>query len=418
MSDAVIKVDSVSKKYCRTIKHTMLYGATDLGKSFLGLNQKTEDLRNGEFWAVDNLDFELKKGETLGIIGPNGSGKSTILKMLNGIFMPDRGQIDIEGRVGALIEVGSGFHPVLTGRENIYINGSILGMTKKEIDDKFDEIVDFSEIRDFIDSPVKHYSSGMSIRLGFAIAVCLQPEILLIDEVLSVGDLSFQNKSLRRLAEIREQANAVVFVSHNLDHVRNLCSKTLIINKGKPIFLGDTSEALSKYYALARQVRFEAIKQVNPAAKDIGHISTGDLIFNNLSVLNFSEEETARISTVDDIRLSFEFEVQKHIEKPSFSVGVLNERGEICIWHKNEDREVCFEPMTPGQYQLNVSYRNPSLVPGVYFLTFAVRDSYTGETFERLRKDEHCFIIEGKGVSRGIVECESEWGLKKIGDND
>ncbi|MFQ5456593.1 MAG: ABC transporter ATP-binding protein, partial [Nitrospirota bacterium] len=254
MSDTVIKVENVSKKYCRSIKHTMLYGATDLARSFLGLNQHTDILRNGEFWAVDNVNFELKRGETLGIIGPNGSGKSTMLKMLNGIFMPDKGRIEIKGRVGALIEVGAGFHPMLTGRENIYVNGSILGMSKKEMDERFDEIVEFADIGDFIDSPVKHYSSGMNVRLGVAVATCLQPEVLLIDEVLSVGDLSFQNKSLRRLAEIRENANAVVFVSHNLEHIRNLCQKVLLINKGKVILYGDSDEVLSRYHKLSREI--------------------------------------------------------------------------------------------------------------------------------------------------------------------
>ena len=157
MSDIVIKAENVSKKFCKSLRHVMTYGAADITRDFFNIKSKTETLRNGEFWAVDDVSFELKRGEKLGIIGPNGSGKSTILKMLNGIYMPDQGRLKSKGRVGALIEVGAGFHPILTGRENIYVNGAILGMSKKEIDKKFDEIVDFAEIEDLLDSPVKYY---------------------------------------------------------------------------------------------------------------------------------------------------------------------------------------------------------------------------------------------------------------------
>ncbi|MCK4325438.1 ABC transporter ATP-binding protein, partial [bacterium] len=185
MNDIAIKVEHVSKKFCKRLRHTMLYGTVDIARSTLGLLPHSGQLRVGEFWAVDDVSFELKRGETLGIIGPNGAGKTTVLKMLNGIFMPDKGKIIIKGRVGALIEVGAGFHPMLTGRENIYINGTILGMSKREIDKKFDDIVNFADIGDFIDSPVKHYSSGMYVRLGFAIAIHCEPDILLVDEVLA-----------------------------------------------------------------------------------------------------------------------------------------------------------------------------------------------------------------------------------------
>jgi lipopolysaccharide transport system ATP-binding protein len=184
MNDEVaIKVDHISKKYCKSLKRSMLYGVTDIGRNTLGLSSHSEKLRRSEFWAVDDVSFEVKKGETLGLIGPNGSGKTTLLKMLNGIFWPDKGKITINGRVGALIEVGAGFHPMLTGRENVYINAAILGMTKK-VDEKFDAIIEFADIGDFIDAPVKFYSSGMFVRLGFAVAVHYEPDILLVDEGL------------------------------------------------------------------------------------------------------------------------------------------------------------------------------------------------------------------------------------------
>jgi len=199
--DVVVKVEHVSKKYCKSLKRSMFYGVHDIGRNMVGLSAHSERLRDGEFWAVDDVSFELKKGETLGIIGPNGSGKTTLLKMLNGIFWPDKGKITVRGRVGALIAVGAGFHPLLTGRENININGAILGMSKKEINEKFDDIVEFADIGDFIDYPVKFYSSGMYVRLGFAVAVHCKPDILLVDEVLAVGDLGYTFKCYRKISE-------------------------------------------------------------------------------------------------------------------------------------------------------------------------------------------------------------------------
>src|SRR3990172_12206671 len=215
MSDVLIKVEGVSKKFSKSLKRSMLYGIQDISRSMLGLAPKTDELRPGEFWSVDNVSFEVRRGECLGVIGPNGAGKSTLLKMLNGIISPDKGRIEIKGRVGALIEVTAGFHPMLTGRENIYIAGSIHGLSKKEIDRKFDDIVAFSELGDFIDTPVKHYSSGMNVRLGFAIAAQMRPDVLLIDEVLAVGDIGFSTKCLNAIGEIIENS-AVIFVSHSV----------------------------------------------------------------------------------------------------------------------------------------------------------------------------------------------------------
>jgi lipopolysaccharide transport system ATP-binding protein len=179
----------------------MLYGVYDVARDMFGLNGHSEQLRNTEFWAIDDVSFNVKRGECLGIIGPNGAGKSTLLKMLNGILLPDRGKLTMRGRVGALIELGAGFHPMLTGRENIYVNGAILGLCKSDIDRKFDEIVAFAELKDFVDSPVKFYSSGMYVRLGFAVAVHLKPDVLLIDEVLAVGDDHFRSKCTHKIAQ-------------------------------------------------------------------------------------------------------------------------------------------------------------------------------------------------------------------------
>lgn len=245
--DLLIKATSVSKKYCRTLRHTMAYGVCDLAKSFFGARQNSMQLREGEFWAVDNVSFELKRGECLGIIGPNGSGKSTLLKMINGIFMPDNGEVSVRGRIGALIEVGAGFHPMLTGRENVYVNGAILGMSKDDIGRQLDSIVDFSGIEEFIDSPVKHYSSGMFVRLGFAVAAHLRPELLLIDEVLAVGDLQFQIKCFNHIRGLLNDGTSVVLVSHNLYQIQRVCKHSMLIEGGKQS-MHDSSDVVASIY--------------------------------------------------------------------------------------------------------------------------------------------------------------------------
>lgn len=253
MKDTLVKVDSISKKFCKSLKLSMIYGMSDIARNILGQSSKSSKLRKNEFWAVDNVSFELKRGETLGIIGPNGSGKSTILKMLNGIFWPDKGKIKVKGRVGALIEVGAGFHPMLTGRENIYLNGALLGMNKEEISKKFDQIVEFADIGDFLDTPVKNYSSGMYVRLGFSIAVHCEPDILLIDEILAVGDIGFRAKCYNMISLLKENT-ATIFVSHLMHMVTRIASKCLVINKSKKLFYGLNETAINKYYSLFDQI--------------------------------------------------------------------------------------------------------------------------------------------------------------------
>lgn len=410
--DIAIKVDHVSKKYCKSLKLSMLYGIKDIGRNTLGLSSYSEKLRKDEFWAVDDVSFEVKKGEVLGIIGMNGSGKTTMLKMLNGIFWPDKGKISIRGKTGALIALGAGFHPLLTGRENIYINGAILGMTKNEIDKKFDDIIEFADIEEFIDSPVKFYSSGMFVKLGFSIAINIEPEVLLIDEVLSVGDLSFQNKSLRRMAELREKANAVVFVSHNLEHVRNLCDKVIILNNGKQLFSGDTHEAILKYHEIIRQKRLATVKKTG-AFELFGHISSGDIIFNDSGILDKSGNKTDKISIGDDIALFFDFEVKKDMEELYFSVGILDDKRTVCLWEMSNDKDLRFCNISKGKYRLIVNYKTPNLVSGVYTPTFAVRNGITGETYDRAGYLAS-FRVEGNTIPRGIVHAESEWKMERI----
>ncbi|HPC74468.1 MAG TPA: ABC transporter ATP-binding protein [Syntrophales bacterium] len=248
--EPIIEAENLSKKFCRGLKQVMIYGACDVARDFFGIRTDTAHLRSGEFWALREAGFHVERGEVLGIIGPNGSGKSTLLKMLNGIYPPDEGQITIRGRVGALIEIGAGFHPMLTGRENVYVNGAILGLTKKQVDERFDRIVEFSEIGDFIDSPVRHYSTGMYVRLGFAIAVHCDPEILLVDEVLAVGDARFFNKCTNRIRELTERGTTIVLVSHNLWLIQTLCDRVVLLNRGRIVKTGAPVDCAFAYAEL------------------------------------------------------------------------------------------------------------------------------------------------------------------------
>ena len=252
-NEVLVKVDGVSKKFCRDLKKSLWYGMCDVASELLPIQnskskiQNSQDtLRPGEFWANRDISFELRRGECIGLIGHNGAGKTTLLKMLNGLIKPDTGTIEMRGRVGALIALGAGFNPILTGRENIYVNGSILGLTKGEIDEKIDDIIDFSEIGEFIDSPVQSYSSGMTVRLGFAVATAMNPDVLILDEVLAVGDGNFRSKCIKRIGNILTKS-AVIFVSHESYQVRRICDKVLWLKKGKPVFFGDTASGMDQY---------------------------------------------------------------------------------------------------------------------------------------------------------------------------
>jgi lipopolysaccharide transport system ATP-binding protein len=301
--EVLVRVDGVGKKFCRSLKKSLWYGVCDIAGELLpgrkrqrvagselrvageeaevagselpvasentsaegasGLvtshsplvtptadhAARDEDLREGEFYAVRDVSFELRRGECLGLIGHNGAGKTTLLKMLNGLIKPDRGTITMRGRVGALIALGAGFNPILTGRENIYINGSVLGLTKKEIDEKIDEIIDFAEIREFIDTPVQSYSSGMTVRLGFAVATAMKPDVLILDEVLAVGDGSFRHKCYQRIDSLRSRA-AIIFVSHNMPDVGRICQSTVVMERGGMIFQGNALDGIARYNEL------------------------------------------------------------------------------------------------------------------------------------------------------------------------
>ncbi len=246
-TDLLISVDQVSKKFCRDLKQSLLYGLQDIATELSGGNRKSDTLRQKEFWAVKDISFQLRRGEALGLVGSNGAGKSTLLRIISGLIKPDTGCVKVRGRLAPLIALGAGFNPILTGRENIYANMSILGLSTKKIAAKFEEVIDFSGIGDAIDAPVQTYSSGMAARLGFACAVHIEPDILLIDEVLAVGDISFRMKCYHKLAKLREAGTAFILVSHNPHVVLNVCENSLYLAKGQLISAGETEAVIRQY---------------------------------------------------------------------------------------------------------------------------------------------------------------------------
>src|SRR5436190_21417615 len=250
MAEPVIIFDHIYKKFARGEQHTTLRDLIPALISNWWKKKQIDEqaLKGEEFWAVNDVSFSVPKGEALGIIGPNGSGKSTTLKLLSGILRPDRGSYSVKGRLSALIEVGAGFHPDLTGRENVYLNGSILGMTRKEVQSKFADIVEFAGVGDFIDTPVKRYSSGMAVRLGFAVAAFIEPDVLLVDEVLAVGDTEFRNRCHNRMNQMMNRGVTMILVSHNLEEVRSLCDNTIMLFKGEKLVEGPTQKVVEEYH--------------------------------------------------------------------------------------------------------------------------------------------------------------------------
>jgi lipopolysaccharide transport system ATP-binding protein len=252
--DVIISVEGVSKKFCRSLRRMLLYTGIDFTQTLLPRFMRPKDdlskplyLRKGEFLAIDNISFQLKRGESLGLLGINGSGKTTLLRLIYGIYPFDRGRVEIRGRVGALLAAGVGFHNQMTGRENIYVNGAILGFNKAEIDAKFQDIIDFADIAEFIDAPAGTYSSGMRVRLGFAIVAHAEVDILIADEVLAVGDGAFRQKCFERIDLMKSKGTSIVFVSHVVDQVLKICDKALYMKKGKMISYGDVADVVKLY---------------------------------------------------------------------------------------------------------------------------------------------------------------------------
>ncbi len=316
MSEVLIKCENVSKKFCRNFKQSLIYGLKDVLGAGFGKNNHHGHLRKNEFWAVKDINFELKRGECLGLIGHNGAGKSTLLKMLNGLITPDQGKITMRGRIGALIELGAGFNPILTGRENIYNNGAVLGFTKEEIDHKIDAIIEFSEIGEFIDSPVQNYSSGMKVRLGFAVAAQMEPDVLIIDEVLAVGDVGFRFKCLNAIGELMK-SSAVIFVSHSMPQIYRICNEVMLMNHGSLLLkTNQIGVGIEKYYNM-----FSSGDQNIAGSGGVKLKNCQLQAKNHIAKLG----ETLSIKHGDDLQIKFDFELENNIPEVSLQVVIWNQ---------------------------------------------------------------------------------------------
>jgi len=348
----MIKIEGVGKRY--TI------GKQQNGslRSSLGGILKSAAGKGEDFWALRNISFEVKKGEVLGVIGKNGAGKSTLLKILSKITKPTEGRIEIDGRVASLLEVGTGFHPELTGRENIYLNGTILGMSRKEVKAKFDEIVEFSGIEKFIDTAVKHYSSGMYVRLAFAVAAHLEPDILIIDEVLAVGDAEFQRKCLGKMQDVAEHGRTVIFVSHNMSAMQNFCTKGIVIESGKVIHDGDFNKAVELYSFGNDNNSGLDLKSYPRTSK-----KSDDFTYTKLNVIGPS---TGSPFLPDDkIKLQLTFENKASIKQLAVGFSISDSEGRVLIECRSFKKMYKFDLTEIGEHLIEVEFI-PSLNAGTY----------------------------------------------------
>jgi len=318
MTDKAIQVENLSKRYrlgqTRTLRMRLEETLNRIKRGGVEQNEANLD----EFWALRDVSLDVRPGEVLGLIGRNGAGKSTLLKILSRITDPTQGQITIHGRVGSLLEVGTGFHPELTGRENIFLNGAILGMKRAEIKRHFDEIVDFAEVGRFLDTPVKRYSSGMYVRLAFAVAAHLEPEVLLIDEVLAVGDAAFQRKCLGKMGDVAKQGRTVVFVSHNMTAVSTLCDRSVLLEDGKASFIGDTEQAVQRYLQHGNEQTPVAL------ADRADRAGSGSVRLTGITIQNAEQPEQTYIQSGDRLRVTIRYESDQPVKRPRFLVGIYD----------------------------------------------------------------------------------------------
>ena len=372
-------------------------------------------LSDSVMWALKDVSFEVKHGEIVGIIGRNGAGKSTLLKILSRITEPSQGWVDLRGRVGTLLEVGTGFHPELTGRENVYLNGAILGMKSAEIKRKFDDIVAFAEVERFIDTPVKHYSTGMAVRLGFAVAAHMEPDILLIDEVLAVGDAGFQKKCLGTMGALHEKGRTVLFVSHNMAAIENHCSRTIWIDQGRIREDGKTSEVIKNYLA-SFSGGHEACKDLRAMARDKGN---GAVRYTGVEFMDSGHNSQGTIRIGDRMVLRLHYEAAQQVSHPYFGVDVYNELGTkittLNTW--SSGYEVPVLPVGKGFIDLEID--SLTLMPGRYYVTLWMSGTWP-LYYDKIEKCAS-FDIEagdyygsGRGIDGtlyGLVVFPCKWGL-------
>jgi lipopolysaccharide transport system ATP-binding protein len=406
MSEPMIVVNQVSKKFCRDLKRSLWYGVKDVATELTGSQNSRINLRKDEFWAVKDVSFEVASGEAVGLIGHNGAGKTTLLRMFNGLIKPDLGFVQVKGRMQALIALGAGFNPVLTGRENVYVNASILGISKAETNRRFDEIVDFSGIEEFIDMPVQSYSSGMTVRLGFAIAANLEPDILLVDEVLAVGDLAFKTKCQLRIQELKQIGVAIVFVSHNLHAISHVCSRAITMEKGRIIFDGGTEEAIDVY-------RASLIKK-NEGLEKFIRAGTGEIRITSLDILNENNISQNEFMTGEFIKMRVHYKAHTPVINPVFNitVNVLNDHQVTGI---RTDLDGFHSGILEGDGYIDVMIPNLYLLPNIYTIDVVIfhQDGFT--FYDRVNNIYQLRVKGGLHVN-GTTYLPHTWKINSFSD--
>lgn len=377
----------------------MVYGIVELSRNLIGVKTDASKLRKDEFWSLEEISFELKRGEVLGLIGANGSGKTTLLRLIAGIYPPDKGEVIIKGRVGALISLGAGFHPHMTGRENIYLNGTILGMTQGEISRKFDEIIEFAEIEDFIDTPVAAYSSGMRVRLGFSIAAQIDPDVLLIDEVLAVGDIGFRTKCLNAIDRIARNS-AVIFVSHQMPQVTRICSEVILLDHGKVIYQGnDCIKGVEHYFLQIGSIKENVAVQGDASVKSIE-------LYSDRSVE--TQKELFKIEVFDTLYIRVRFSLAPRIRKAivNFVFFTRDERTVAQCDSNNYDFEI---RNSNKDLKIIVKLANLPFNPGRYYLSLVILDENRHEILTHVHAIKEILVV-GSFMGYAPVQLQGEWG--------
>jgi lipopolysaccharide transport system ATP-binding protein len=395
VSNTVIRIENLSKKYIighqqegyQTLRDRLSNSVKSLIPPYRPLNKTRED----EFWALKDISLTIKQGDRVGIIGRNGAGKSTLLKLLSRITEPTSGRIGIKGRVASLLEVGTGFHPELTGRENIYLNGAILGMSKTEIRQKFAEIVAFAEVEKFLDTPVKRYSSGMYVRLAFAVAAHLEPEILIVDEVLAVGDVQFQKKCLGKMQDVSQgQGRTVLFVSHNMDAIQRLCSQCILLDRGELITQGDTASCVAKYLSNSF---YKASPQDWIDLSQVKRMGTGEARFVGASYSSLNE--AVSFQPYSDGALEFLLTIESDSDKSigSLAVTIYSQSGTKLV---NADSSAFGKAIAlkQGKNIVKLKIAKLHLNPDIYIVGFWLAYLTSNESHEALDYIESAFEIE------------------------
>jgi len=364
-------------------------------------------------WAVNDVSFALEPGEALGVIGPNGAGKTTILKLLSGVTHPTSGNIAINGRFSALIELGAGFHPDLSGRENIYLNGTILGMQKAEITRRFDQIVDFAGIGAFLDTPVKRYSSGMYARLGFSIAAHVDPDVLLVDEVLAVGDYAFQQKCYAHMDMLRRQGTALIFVSHNMEAVRRVCSRGLVMYRGNNIFLGSAAEAVICYSDAVR----EAARQTQTMAPQEGglaeRVMTFDAEIERVSLLNEDGLPISAVHSGDRVLVAVDVHFRQAVNHPIFSFTIRTVDGRIVYDTTSQWRNETTPCFQAGERcRLEYTLALP-LLEGEFELGVDIAAAGFTHYYDRMERALSFWVQAGEGA-QGLIDLRARMAIKPL----